>query len=229
MSMFRKKNIIKFESCYKEYPNIIIPSRTIVPNWYKNEKPGKETSSSFKKCVPLLEAITCGYLVKLPMDVYVEQRDNAPFVLWSNVEEGKDLIGYRLNDSIDNIPAPEGFHKNSFYWKFPVSFQIPIGYSALFTQPLNRFDLPFLCFSVVIDGGYTLPPGANVSFYIKENFEGLIPQGTPIAQIIPFKNESWLAENSKGTAEQGKENKIKSSMVFGRWYKNTWWVKKDYR
>jgi hypothetical protein len=228
MSMFRKKNIIKFESYYKEYPNIMIPSRTMVPDWYKNQKPDQGISKSFKKCVPFLEAITCGYLVKLPMDVYIEQRDNVPFVVWSNFEEGKDLIGYKLNDSIDNIPAPEGFHKNTFYWKFPVSFQLPVGHSALFTQPLNRFDSPFLCFSVVIDGGYTLPPGANVPFYIRENFEGLIPQGTPIAQIIPFKNGSWSAQDSKGIVEQGKGDKIKSSLVFGGWYKKTFWTRKKY-
>ena len=227
--MFRKKNIIKFESYYEEYPNIIVPSKTIIPNWFKNQKPDKKTETSFKKCIPLVEALISGYLVKLPMDVYVEQTKDGPSISWAQTDNNKDLLGYRLTDSIDNIPAPHGFYKNTFFWKFPVSFQIPVGYSVLFTQPLNRFDLPFLCFSVVIDGGYTLTPGANVSFYIKEGFEGLIPQGTPIAQLIPFKNESWLAENTKGVIEEGKRSKAKSTLLFSGWYKNTWWVKKDYR
>jgi hypothetical protein len=29
------------------------------------------------------------------------------------------------------------------------------------------------------------------------NFEGLIPKGTPIAQIVPFKRESWQMELGK--------------------------------
>ena len=163
------------------------------------------------------------------MDVYIEQTENGPFITWSQTDGGKELVGYRLSDSIDNIPAPHGFNKDTFFWKFPVSFQIPVGHSVLFTQPLNRFDLPFLCFSVVIDGGYTLTPEANVSFYIKEGFEGLIPQGTPIAQLIPFKNESWSAENTKGIIEEGKKSKARSTLLFSGWYKNNWWVKKDYK
>ena len=227
--MFKKKNIIKFESCYKEYPNIIVPSKTVIPTWYKNQKPDEKIDRSFKKCVPFLEAIISGYLVKLPMDIYVEQTENGPFITWSQIENKTEMVKYRLSDSIDNIPAPKGFHKNTFFWKFPVSFQIPVGHSALFTHPLNRFDLPFLCFSVVIDGGYTLIPGANVSFYIKEGFEGLIPQGTPIAQIIPFKNESWVAKSTEGIVEEGKKNKAKSTLLFSGWYKNNFWTKKDYR
>lgn len=221
-----KKNVIKFESVYPGYPDVMVPSKTLVPEWYKNQKPDKGTDKSFKKCVPFLEAITSGYLIKLPMDIYVEQKEEGPYISWP--QEGTQPIGFRLNDSIDNIPAPTGYNKDSFYWKLPVSFEIPIGYSALVTQPLNRFDLPFFCFSVIIDGGYTLVPEANMSFYLKEGFEGLIPQGTPIAQIIPIKNESWSAKNIKGIVEKGKKSRLASTLVYSGWYKNNWWIKKDY-
>ena len=221
-----KKNVIKFESCYEAYPDVMVPAKTMVPSWYKNQKPDKGIDKSFKRCVPFLDAITSGYLVKLPMDMYVEQREKGPYISWP--QENTQLIGFRLNDSIDNIPAPIGYNSDSFYWKFPASFQIPIGYSALVTQPLNRFDLPFFSFSVVIDGGYTLVPDANMSFYLKEGFEGIIPQGTPIAQIIPIKNESWNAKNTKGIKEEGQKSRSRSTLVYSNWYKNTWWTKKDY-
>jgi hypothetical protein len=67
-----------------------------------------------------------------------------------------------------------------------------------------------------------------MSFYLKEGFEGFIPQGTPIAQIIPIKNESWNAKNVKGMVEEGKKSKLRSTLVYSGWYKNTWWTKKDY-
>jgi hypothetical protein len=34
----------------------------------------------------------------------------------------------------------------------------------------------------------------NIPFFIKEGFSGVIPKGTPIAQVIPFKRESWTSK-----------------------------------
>jgi len=37
-------------------------------------------------------------------------------------------------------------------------------------------------------------PGGNVPFFFSKDFEGIIPMGTPIAQIIPFKRDDWKSE-----------------------------------
>lgn len=224
----KNKRVLKFESVHDAYPDALVPAKTMVPDWYKNQKPEPPLVTTFKKCVPLLDSLTTGYLIKLPMDLYVTQKENGPMINWRPAEDGVDMVGFRLNDSVDSIPAPTGYTKDSFYWKLPVSFQVPVGYSAILTQPLNRFDLPFFVFSVIIDGGYTLTPNANMSFYLKENFEGLIPQGTPMAQIFLIKNESWKAEKTKGIIEQGLLDRKRSTSVYAGWYKKTWWTKKDY-
>jgi hypothetical protein len=38
---------------------------------------------------------------------------------------------------------------------------------------------------------------ANSPFVIEENFEGIIPKGTPMFQVIPFKRENWEMEISE--------------------------------
>ena len=64
--------------------------------------------------------------------------------------------------------------------------------------------------------------------FIKNNFEGIIPQGTPIAQIIPFRQENWKSQVFKGLVNLGKITSMKSDLIFFGWYKKTFWVNKKY-
>ena len=71
--------------------------------------------------------------------------------------------------------------------------ETPEGYSLLVINPLNRFDLPFLTTNGIIDSDmYTI--SGLIPFFLKDNFVGLIPKGTPYAQVIPFKREDWKME-----------------------------------
>ena len=66
----------------------------------------------------------------------------------------------------------------------------PPGYSVLFTHPMNWHYLPFYSLSGVVDTDtYTMP--VLFPFMMKNNFEGIIPKGTPVIQIIPFKRDDW--------------------------------------
>jgi hypothetical protein len=229
-----KKQILKFESLHEAYADVMVPSKKNIPNWFKNYKspggkdidPTGKDYKTFKTCMPFLEAITSGYQVLLPTDLFVKQVDGGPVISWAS--DKIEIVGFRLNESIDSIPTPHGYYKDSFYWEFPVCFSVPVGYSVLFTQPLNRFDLPFQAISVVIDGGYTLTPYAQATFFLREGFEGIIPQGTPIMQIIPYKNDSWVAEKTLGTVKKGYYSSWQSQAVFSGWYKKTWWTRKNY-
>jgi hypothetical protein len=66
----------------------------------------------------------------------------------------------------------------------------------------------------------------NFVFVLKDkNFQGLIPAGTPIAQVIPIKRESWMMSI-------GKKSKLETSKVlnvFYSGYKNMMWTRKDYK
>jgi hypothetical protein len=67
-----------------------------------------------------------------------------------------------------------------------------------------------------------------IPFYIRKGFEGLIPQGTPIIQLIPFLQESWKSKKTDGLIEEGANNNKASLLVFSGWYKNKFWNRKDY-
>jgi hypothetical protein len=56
----------------------------------------------------------------------------------------------------------------------------------------------------------------------------MIPMGTPIAQILPFKREDWKSVEDKTLEKEARLNYLKSSSVFRGWYKNNIWKKKTY-
>jgi hypothetical protein len=69
----------------------------------------------------------------------------------------------------------------------------------------------------------------NIPFFIKEDFSGVIPAGTPFAQIIPIKRDSWTAiNNDKGITylEDLQGETVRSP---GRSYKKLFWDRKEYK
>ena len=126
------------------------------------------------------------------------------------------------------LPRPAGHHNTHYAWNNVVGFKVPKGYSVLVTHPLNRFDLPFTTLSGIADAD-TPMGGGNIPFFMKNDFEGIIPKGTPIAQIIPFKRDDWKREDSNPDfAEESRVLNWKARAVLHGYYKKTAWHKKSF-
>lgn len=230
------KPILQYESLLEEYPNIVSPAKANIPEWYKKIPKWKDNeifsknntfNSTVKQCMPFLETLTAGYVVKLPIDLYVKNHDGIPFLAWKGGDLDRYTPSWREGISDSSIVPPECFPLE-YTWKFNCSFKVPEQYSMLITHPLNRNDLPFRTVSGIVDGNFALQPDGNLPFYIKRNFEGIIPQGTPIAQVIPFYNQDWVLESKEGLLKESIQNKKKSNSVFIGFYKKYFWQKKDY-
>jgi hypothetical protein len=65
-------------------------------------------------------------------------------------------------------------------------------------------------------------------FFIKEGFEGIIPAGTPIVQVIPLKREQWKNTIGEADARKLDESNFRLKGKIGRSYKSQWWVRKSY-
>lgn len=232
--MFRKKQTIKYESALEEYPNILVPTKTKIPDWYKKIPKWENNtildennnfSKTVKQCYPFLDTLSTGYFITLPYDLYIKNNNGRPFLIFN--EGNQHPPRWRDNIANENI-VPHGFFPIEYIWNICTSIEIPKSHSALFTHPLNRYDLPFFSLSGIISGGWPTNSHGNYPFYIKQGFEGIIPQGTPIIQIIPFTNEEWKSEKKSGLVRAGEINRKKSLSVISGWYKNTFWIKKKY-
>ena len=233
--MFDKHQVIEF-GLYDDVLPLPKPAKTFVPEWYKKSPRHTDNSDQLtiqsaytksnkgiKYCVPFLDGLTHGYIAELWCDVQVIRHPDGPQLGWSvdlDVAQVRDPKGF------EKLPIPAGHLKNHFVWKNPYMIKTPKGYSCLITHPLNRFDLPFTTLSAVIDADSVMPPG-NMPFYLREDFEGIIPAGTPIYQIIPFKRDNWKSEQSEQIYKEGKRRMFQALGSVGK-YKRDYWAKKEF-
>lgn len=215
------------------------PMRTVVPDWYKksprfieDKQPrvieterGLRVNHAMKLCVPFFDAMIAGYTAVLWQDIEVVRTPEGPHFNWLTDPQP---ITERSDHGMELLPTPAGHWRNKFVWISPYSLQTPPGYSVLVTHPLNRHDLPFITLSGIHDSDSLMPHG-HLPFYLREDFEGIIPKGTPIYQIFPFKRDNWDSvldeEVSKKAHKRGWEGITK---MYGH-YKDNNWKKKEYR
>lgn len=208
------------------------PASKYLPEWYKSmesylEKQRKptglgETSGTIKRCIPVFDVMTAGFIIESLADVFVSLRNNKPWFEWSDL----DLISFHRNEQADKHPQNTGFDfpKWRNYW----GIETPKGYSCLFVPPFHRESTFQILPGLVDTDKYTNP--VNFPFTMNNpKFEGLIPKGTPIAQVIPFKRDSWKSQKGKfKNLELIKHNENMLKSEFFDKYKKMFWMKKDF-
>ncbi len=209
------------------------PAVREVPDWYRdtpeylNDNSKKVVNGiipqTIKKCIPVFDAITAGYILYTQVDIQVYQEGNVPYYTWPS----QDALSFHpieqapLHPANKQAPYPKW---NNFY-----AISTPPGYSILFTQPMHRQSVFTILDGIVDTDTYKAP--VNFPFVLKDiKWEGIIPAGTPMAQVIPFKRESWEHKigSDKEIMEQNEiQNKLRTS--FFNSYKKQFWNKKEYR
>ena len=220
---------LEYENMPGTTKETIKPMIEVVPQWYKESQRwlnGVDNGTpGVKQCVPFLDALTTGYYMALAQDLYVEQTPEGPSVRWAGMPAP---VNNRPPGQTGRMPAPSGYSLEHTIFQTQAAVKLPDGYSAIFTHPLNRYDLPFITLSGVVDGPFVVH-GGNIPFHIKDGFEGVIPKGTPIIQIIPFKRENWESKLKKGVWAEGQSNVHSDDYKEGHWYRRRKWQKKSYR
>lgn len=228
--MFKnKKNILKYGKVDEALPGIA-QIKNKIPQWYKDAyrfQPGKKPfqNQAIKLCMPFLDALTSGYCVELMQDIVVERKGSDVEVYWP--EHQYKIIEKRPSSSNPTVPTPPGCDEEHYVWILQTAIELPRGYSAMFTHPMNRYDLPFITMSGIVDADGVMGTG-NLPFFLRSDFEGIIPAGTPIVQIIPFKREDWSLKYDPEILIKGEINSRRSKSHLYGWYKKNLWHKKTF-
>lgn len=219
-----------------------VPAKKLVPEWYRNtqsytegnKKPDGQggTTATIKKCIPVFDAITAGYIIVTHVDIFVSRR---PVPVDSNtIKDGPwyewawdNAITFHGIQQAPLHPKSQGFSYPKF--ENPWAIKTPKGYSTLFVPPVHR-DTPFNILPGLVDTD-TYSNAVNFPFVLSNpDFEGLIPAGTPVAQAIPIKRDTWVSEwQSEKQGEEIVNINKKLRILFFDKYKNNWWQRKDYR
>lgn len=242
-----KNKIIKFINNMPDLnsnsPSCPSPSIKNLAEWYKiadkfythnfNSNRNIYNSHSkiptWKACPGIFDMVTAGYVLKTPCDITFYLNDKGEVNV--KIEDIK-YKGFCLKrEVLSQFVSPKGYHPYHFAWTADWGIETEQGYSCLYLNPANRFDLPFLNTTGIIDTDQIGSPG-SLPFFLIKDWTGTIPAGTPYAQIIPFKRENWEMQiklESKTEINSRMHKIIKTFRVPGGGvYKNKFWQKKKY-
>lgn len=227
--------IIRFFSD-KQYDNLgqPAPAKKFLPKWYQKSEltfvdEGGVEHSGLKKCVPFLDAMISGYMLVTPVDIFISKNEDGSLNIgWNSSEVFKDFISERTKTLGELMPRPAGHYPNHLAFRGFWGLKTPRGWSVLVVHPLNRHDLPFTITSGIMDADRYSTSG-NIPFFVKEDFVGMIPAGTPFAQLIPIKRASWKSIKNDQGIQYLEPLQGLTVRTPGKSYKKLFWVRKDYQ
>jgi hypothetical protein len=200
-----------------------------LPDWYKDaDRYHDNGNSTFRNCVPFFDAMTSGYIFKTPCDIMFQHDEDR---ITAYIEDPQFQYFVGLRDPLPGFHHPEGYYPEHFSFLPEWGVSLDSGFSALYTTPFNRFDLPFVVTTGIIDNDKMNTPGM-IPFFVKTGFSGLLPKGTPYLQVIPFRREEWVSTPMFGTEAQIGRNlkrSIKFRSVQSDFYRDNLWQRKKYR
>jgi len=214
------------------------PAIQHLPEWYKKmgpyfsgdkEKyhPDGTKNLTIKRCNPVGDALGAGYFLVLENSISVEPtEEDVPSLIWNR--GGEQFISEHGRNQIDPSLVPKGFSPQPFKFQNNWSIQTPKGYSVLITHPLNRNSEPFFTLSGVVDTD-TYHTSIQLPFLIRNDFEGMLEAGTPIAQVIPFKRDNWKMKILEQSEDFFHEKQAEFFRVMRRYYKRFHWNRKEYK
>lgn len=239
--MFEKKII--FSSTEPELLEPPVPAKKQIPDWFKKMKnyidPVKNyRSPTVKKCMPFLDSLTSGYVIKNTVEVvFWWDKDD---LLWDFPRIDLNTLK-RLNMGIETHDAYQ-ISKSSFReYEIPVPFkyinpwniQTPKNYSCLFTNLLNRENDSIRILDGIVETD-NYDSQVNFPFFLKsfpKDKTFILKKGSPIALVFPFKRDDWkMTINKLSDKDLIKREKNRWNMftILEDNYKNFLWRRKKY-
>jgi hypothetical protein len=279
-----EKPVVEFSSI-QEYLDIFpypVAAHKKMPEWYRKLKPTIEgeplkSAGTIKRCIPVLDAVSQGYVIPLWSDLHVKVARKVRVLDGDGKEiaqihdDGKtdELVGKIIDDAegtptvakvtkdgelyVDmSMPFENIFESNAIEghaWeqvgdlcdlkkfklgqsllKFvnPWTIKTPSGWSVSFKNPSSNFSNDIHILEGVVDTDkYTVPVNFPFVWTGFEEGEWIIPKGTPLVQVIPFKREETdLVIKVKDTKSESKVQQKLMTSHFDR-YKTMFWHRRD--
>jgi hypothetical protein len=206
-----------------------IPAYKAIPEWFKKVPAvcpvnARDTFGgkimTAKKCMPMLDALSIGYIIPLFGDVNVRVCENGKFIEAGNNGLGSPIEFHDVQQlggiTSPTYPSPAVKFVNKWIIKTAP------GYSTLFMPPLNSFESRFTCLSGVVDTD-TFDREVNFpAVWHKFGCDEVLPAGTPLVVCIPIKRSDMkkfaapraMTNNEAKSAEKTRKKQISRRGVY---------------
>ena len=171
-----------------------VPAYKKIPDYFKAIKPQVDDSpqtSTVKRCVPFLDALSEGFIIPLWADVRVLAKGGQLSVEFPDTYPLQSL-GSHSYEQIPNHPmASKLYGQIALKFMNPWVIETEAGYSCLFTSPLNHMETRFKILDGIVD---------TDNYYNLVNFpflwtggegEFFIKKGTPLAKMGTVMKEAY--------------------------------------
>jgi hypothetical protein len=196
--LFKKEQPIIEFYCRPEYEDVIPKpelAKKHIPDWFKRVKPyvgGKDDINrpgmSAKKCMPLLDAMTLGYVMPLGADLGVITNHDCSRIEIKNsgsVKSGE----FHNNEQVGGKTGP-GYPANPIKFINHWFVKTRPGWSTLFLPIMN--DVENTMFTALAGFVDTDTFCREINFPVlwhERNYDGYVAAGTPIVVAIPIPRE----------------------------------------
>lgn len=232
----------------QSYPHLVSvfpepePGTRNIPDWYKSQPgiSGENQTTPYmgsfrltvKKCQAFFDAIAAGYILKVPVDIFIDTTDGK-FDIQLPGEMTRfraELVAHHSTEQISHMPFDKDLYCDTVLRIHPTwMVKTPEGYSTLFLSPMHQAPTPLSAVEAIVDTDVFISDG-HLSFLVKKNFKGIIKQGTPLIQVIPFKRDEWESELVKDfdPEKTNLQRRIVRS-TFQNGYRMKFWQKKVFK
>lgn len=233
--MFKRKskNVITFshEPGWEDVYPKPIPAVKGMPDFFKKLDPFLDKmdpqSSTAKKCIPFIDAMTAGYIIPLWADLHViAQGDDLRAEFSKNMPMRESISGHPEKQLKDHPYTDSYLSSNALKLHNPWVITTPKGWSCYFLPLINHFERRFQPISASVD---------TDTYYNEINFpmlwtggegEFVIKRGTPFVHVIPYKRDTLSLEI--GTTDIAKRDSVfrRLGTYLNSAYRNEFWHKR---
>jgi hypothetical protein len=221
-------------------PDLDIPQPTpsihALPVWWKSMDRyvmhSFEKIPTIKNCPGIIDIMYSGYTLYLPTNIYIDA--SQPYIQYDFDNFGlkkQDFANFMLRGHLrkqtEKYVAAQDFHldviKINTFW----GIKTDKGYSTMFFHPWHRMDLPFYTSPAIVDTD-DFPARDKYNFHFKKDFVGMVPKGTPILQMFPYKRQEWESKIVELDIKNMQQTFINLKKTVLNSYKKNYWKRKKY-
>lgn len=209
-----------------------VPAIKAIPDYYKDTPSFVQGHrKTIKRCVPVLDAFSLGYIIRSHMNVKFKWDKNKKSWACLYSDDGNFFQKFEAHEDIqitNLIKRKKLRYPGALKYINPWCIETDPGYSCLCIQPLNGGvnEIEFIAGSVDTDK-YNNP--VNFPFLFKNGYDEFeIKVGDPLVQVIPYKRESVnlnIGPTTEAISVKVKKQQLLLKSQFNDVYRNFFWHK----